>query len=94
MFTIATIVAEFLPGGGIIPYYRFEIVRLLNHHDSMGNYLMIAEIFFALYIVYFIVNNLVQMKKMKTNYWKTYWTLAEWGVIGFSLLAFVFYAYR
>ena len=60
----------------------------------MGTYLMIAEIIFVLYIIYFIINNLVQMKKMKGNYWKTYWNLAEWGVIGFSLLAGVFYAYR
>ena len=94
LFSIATIVAEFIPGGGILPYWRIEIVRLLHHHDSMGTYLMIAETVFVFYILYFLINNLVQMKRLGAKYWTTYWTLAEWGVIGFSLLAGVLYGYR
>ena len=94
LFVIATIVAEFIPGGGILPYSRFEVVRLLHHHEELGTYLMIAETVFVFYILYFIVVNLNAMKKMKHNYWKTYWSMAEWVLIGLASLAGLLYAYR
>lgn len=94
MFTIATIIAEFIPGGGILPYYRFEIVRLLHHHDSLGTYLMIAETVFVTYIIYFIVVNLVQMKKLGKEYWKTYWVMLELAIIALAFVAGILYIYR
>ena len=94
LFVIATIVAEFIPGGGVLPYSRIEIVRLLHHHEALGTYLMIAEAIFVLYILYFIVMNLYMMKKLKKKYWKTYWTLTEWVIIGLAFVAGFFYCYR
>ena len=47
---------------------------------------MIAETIFVFYILYFIINNLIQMKKQQSKYWKSYWTLAEWAIV---ILAFV-----
>ena len=41
LFGIVTIVAEFLPGGGIKPYWRIEPVRLLHHHESLGSFIMV-----------------------------------------------------
>lgn len=78
----------------MLPYSRIEIVRLLHHHEALGTYLIIAEGIFAFYIIYFIVSNLYSMKKMKTKYWKTYWSLAEWALIGLAFVAVFFYVYR
>ena len=55
---------------------------------------MIAEIIFVFYIIYFIFCELVAMKKMKKKYWKSYWTLAEWAVIGLAFIAGGLYVYR
>ena len=38
LFGIATVVAEFVPGGGIKPYQRFEIIRLLHHYEDTGEF--------------------------------------------------------
>ena len=94
LFGICTFIAEFIPGGGIIPYWRIEPVRLLHHHQAGGTFNLICEIAFCLYIVYFIVKQLAEMKKQKGQYWKSYWTLAEWSVIGLSLMAVGLYSYR
>lgn len=94
LFAIGTIVAEFMPGGGIIPYYRFEIVRLLHHHEKLGRFIILCECIFVFYIIYFLISQLVMMKKLKSAYWRSYWTMAEWGVIILAGVAGFFYAAR
>ena len=94
LFAICTIVAEFIPGGGIKPYWRIEPVRLLHHHQASGTFNMLCEIVFVAYIIFFIIKQMNEMRKQKKMYWKSYWTLAEWGVIILSLMAIALYAYR
>ena len=94
LFAICTIVAEFIPGGGIIPYWRFDIVRLLHHHEKLGTFLVICEVIFLFYLIYFIVKQIYLMKKLKKEYWKDNWIIAEWAVISLSIVAIFFYAYR
>ncbi len=94
LFAIATIVAEFMPGGGILPYYRFEIVRLLHGHEKLGRFILFCEVIFAAYILYFLAHQFVLMRRHKDQYWKSYWTLAEWGIIGMAGAAGFFYGAR
>ena len=47
LFGICTIVAEFIPGGGIKPYYRIEPVRLLHYHESSGTFFLVRKPFFT-----------------------------------------------
>ena len=94
LFVIATLVAEFIPGGGILPYSRFEIVRLLHHHEKSGTLLQIAEIIYVLFILSFIFQQLAMMKKLRKKYWKSYWPIAEWSVIILSFVAFFLYGWR
>ena len=94
LFGICTIIAEFMPGGGILPYWRIEIVRLLHHHDSAGYVILCCEAIFVLFILHFIYKQFVEMKKQKKQYWKSYWTLAEWSLIFLAFAAMFLYAYR
>ncbi len=36
---------------------------------------------FCLYIVYFIFDEVTNMKRLGKQYWKTYWVLADLGLI-------------
>lgn len=81
LFGIVTIVAEFLPGGGIFPYWRIDPVRLLRHHDKAGGFILFCEIVFCFYLIYFIYKEAKMMYKLRRNYFKSYWSLAEWTII-------------
>eukprot|EP00094_Tigriopus_californicus_P011733 TCALIF_11336-PA protein Name:"Similar to lov-1 Location of vulva defective 1 (Caenorhabditis elegans)" AED:0.02 eAED:0.02 QI:96/0.94/0.83/1/0.71/0.80/36/119/3138 len=93
LFGIGTIVAEFLPGGGIRPYRRFEIVRLLHHHEATGEFILLCEIIFVLYILYYIYEQLILMKRLGKKY-LSYWTLADWSIIICAFIAIFFYVSR
>ena len=89
-----TLVAEFIPGGGILPYARIDVIRLLHHHEASGTFIMVMEICFVFYILYFIFGQFAEMKKYRKKYWKSYWALAEWTVILLAIIGGVLYAYR
>ena len=94
LFSIVTLVAEFIPGGGILPYARIDVIRLLHHHEASGTLIMVMEVCFVFYILYFIFGQLAEMKKLKKMYWKSYWALAEWTVILLAVVGAVLYAFR
>ena len=50
--------AEFLPGGGIKPYWRIEPVRLLHYHEKQGFFMMVDNhvcVWFAFYLHHFLI---------------------------------------
>ncbi len=96
LFGICTIVAEFIPGGGIMPFYRIDGVRLLESAD-WATYLTttICQGIFVAYIAYFFIHQFYEMKREGFKvYWRSYWAIAEWAVIGFSFAAIGLYFYR
>ncbi len=43
LFGICTIVAEFVPGGGILPYWRIEPVRLFQSGPD-GSFILFCQL--------------------------------------------------
>ena len=57
--------------------------------------MLLCQVVFALYILYFVAAQLVEMRrKGLAAYWRSYWALAEWAVIGLAAAAGGLYAYR
>ena len=95
LFGIATIIAEFIPGGGIFPYWRFEPVRLLHHHESFGSFILLCEIIFVIFFIYFAYREIKLWRKEGfKEYWSSYWSYAEWGVILMSFVGLGIYIVR
>ena len=94
LFGIVTIIAEFIPGGGILPFWRIEPVRLLHHHEPSGKFIMYCEIFFVLYIFYFTIKEIIEMKRRKMAYWHDYWSWGEWSIIIAAFVALGLYIHR
>ena len=90
LFGIATIVAEFIPGGGIMPYWRFDPVRLLHQHDPLGSFILFCEILFILYILFFTYKFIREVKTEGCSFFHTYWSIADVAIIftsyGLSLI--------
>jgi polycystin 1L2 len=94
LFGIATILAEFIPGGGIRPYWRFDPVRLLHHHETMGPFILGCEIIFIFYILFFTYKFIMEFKAEGLEYFSSYWSFADVTIIICAYSAIVIYGYR
>ena len=93
LFGIATVVAEFIPGGGIMPFWRFDPVRLLHYHEPIGGFILFCEIMFICYIMYFTYKFILEVKRQGCNYFD-YWSLADMVIIFGAFGAMAIYGYR
>ena len=93
LFGIATIVAEFIPGGGIMPFWRFDPVRLLHYHEPVGGFILLCEMLFVCYILYFTYKFILEVKRKGCSYFD-YWSIADMTIIFGSFCSFAIYGYR
>ncbi|KAF8772030.1 Polycystic kidney disease protein 1-like 2 [Argiope bruennichi] len=92
LFVVTTIVAEFLPGGGILPYYHIDPIRLLHYHTGSGLLQLVCQIGFVLFTLYYTVLVLRAFCREGREYFSQYWNIAElwnvlasWAVIGVEI---------
>ncbi|XP_035227906.1 polycystin-2-like isoform X2 [Stegodyphus dumicola] len=77
LFCAITILAEFIPGGGVIPYYHIDPLRLLNYHTGFGFFQAVTEIVFVIFTIFFTVRELRRMIREGREYFRQYWNVAE-----------------
>lgn len=77
---------EFPPTGGIIPYSRFETVKLLRYITASDYALMGVELVFAVFTLYYIIEEFIEIKENKLEYFKTFWNVIDLFVITVTLL--------
>ncbi|MCL4129991.1 UNVERIFIED_CONTAM: hypothetical protein GTU68_050411 [Idotea baltica] len=94
LFATCTILAEFNEGGGIIPKWRFEPLRLIKDDGIQGFITTVCEILFACATVFFTLKEFWNMKKQKCSYFNSYWNIAEICIILVSYGTIVIYVYR
>ncbi|XP_037093243.1 uncharacterized protein LOC119113030 [Pollicipes pollicipes] len=94
LFVGCTIVAELSPDGGIVPFFKFEPVRLLNYHSGFGLFVLICDVTFVGFIIYYTVREAKRARKQKKQYMSDPWNYLELGVIVLGYTAIVFYLYR
>ena len=94
LFGICTIMVEFTPGGGISPFYRFDAIRLIQHHDNFGLFVIICEVTFCIFLIYFTYHEIGQLCKIGRHYFDSYWSYAELTILGVGYSAIVVYVLR
>jgi len=94
LFAGCTIVAEFSPDGGIIPFFKFEPIRLLNYSSGFGLFVMICDATFVGFIIYYTVREVKRARYQKRVYLRDPWNYLEMTVILLGYTAIVFYLYK
>ena len=85
LFGVVKIVAEFV-GGGILPYYRVDILSLTREWNLRGYITFACEILFILSTLYYIINSLGILKQMGVRaFFKEAWNIVDVFTIGLSL---------
>ncbi|XP_064093787.1 uncharacterized protein LOC135206294 [Macrobrachium nipponense] len=94
LFGTGLLMAEYTPGGGIMPTHRFEGIRLLNHHSNFGAFVIVCEVVFILFIIFYTVREIRAMYTLGRAYFKNYWSFAEIAIIVASYAMMVIYGLR
>ena len=85
LFGVVKIVAEFV-GGGILPYYRVDILSLTREWNVRGYITFACEILFILSTLYYIINSLGILKQMGVRaFFKEAWNIVDVFTIGLSV---------
>ncbi|KAL3211152.1 hypothetical protein MRX96_000836 [Rhipicephalus microplus] len=94
LFGVVTIVAEFHPGGGVIPNVRIDAIRLMRYHQGFGLFVLLCELVFVGFIVYFTMHEFRTFLNLRIDYFRSYWNIAELVALGLSYSAMFFYISR
>uniref|UniRef100_A0A8D0HCN8 Polycystin 2 like 2, transient receptor potential cation channel n=1 Tax=Sphenodon punctatus TaxID=8508 RepID=A0A8D0HCN8_SPHPU len=73
LFCVVRLVVEFPATGGALPSWQFYSVKLLRYITYYDYFLASCEVIFCLFVFTFIIQELIKLKKMKTEYFKSAW---------------------
>ena len=94
LFTVSTLVAEFVPSGGVFTSYRFEPVSLMPYFTGAMMFQLACEILFLCFIIFYLVKEVRSLMREKCEYFKSFWNWVEVAVVTFSIAGLVIYFYR
>ncbi|CAG0904504.1 unnamed protein product [Cyprideis torosa] len=90
LFGIAQISAEFVPGGGIHPSWRFDVIRLIDDRVLTR----VCEILFACFTFYYTIRILRLLWKYQRKFFHEYWNWVELVLVCMSYAAIGVYVLR
>ncbi|GAB6019631.1 TRP-like ion channel Pkd2 [Chamberlinius hualienensis] len=94
LFCVIKLVMEFPATGGVIPSFSFRTVKLIRYVTVFDYFILACEIIFCFFIVYYIVEEVLEIMKIKWPYFKSVWNLLDIIVILISLVCIAFSIYR
>ena len=94
LFSTCMISAEFNEGGGMLPKWRFEPVRLIKGTDIQAQINTVCEVLFVAATAFFTLRELWNIKKQKCSYFFDNWNLMELCILFVSYTTIALYFYR
>ncbi|ESO83923.1 hypothetical protein LOTGIDRAFT_229509 [Lottia gigantea] len=93
-FCVVRLLIEFPATGGAIPSWTFRTVKLIRYVSAFDFFIMACEFIFVLFIFYYIVEEALEIKKHRLQYFKGFWNILDILVILLALVCMVFDIYR
>lgn len=62
LFCVVRLTVEFPPTGGAVSSWSFRTVKLLRYVTVFEYFIMACEFFFALFIVYYVIEELLEVR--------------------------------
>ncbi|XP_071538109.1 polycystin-2-like isoform X1 [Panulirus ornatus] len=90
LFCVIKLLFEFPATGGIIPSWSFRTVKLLRYVTPMDYFVLACEFIFVFFIIYYIIEEALEIKTLKCAYFKSIWNILDLLVIGISLMCIGF----
>ncbi|CAF3366379.1 unnamed protein product [Rotaria sp. Silwood1] len=94
LFIFVTIIAEFLPTGGIYPSARVEPISLLNNFQGFALFKLICGILYMIFIIYYMQREIRSLFNHRMKYFRDFWSYPEIGIIACSWAGLFIYLWR
>ncbi|CAF4055957.1 unnamed protein product [Adineta steineri] len=91
LLTAVTLLAEFLPTGGIYTTARFEPINFYTFTSILQ---LVCTIFYIFFIIYFMIIEIRLIFELRLKYFHQFWSLIQLGIIGCSLGSIGVYFWR
>ncbi|TFK09595.1 meckelin-like [Platysternon megacephalum] len=89
LFCVVRLVVEFPATGGALPSSQFYSVKLLRYVTYYDYFLASCEVIFCLFIFAFIIQEILKVKKLKTEYFKSAWNWLDMLLVSiFKFISF------
>ncbi|XP_013419430.1 polycystin-2 isoform X1 [Lingula anatina] len=94
LFCVIRLLVEYPATGGALSSWSFRTIKLIRY-VSVGDYFVMAcECIFILFIIYYIIEEVLEIKKHKVEYFKHFWNVVDILVLVISSVCIAFSIYR
>ncbi|CAF0976109.1 unnamed protein product [Adineta ricciae] len=94
LFCQVQLLFEFPAVGGVVTSYKFRAVKLLRYVTIFDYFVLSCEILLALFVVYYTVEEMLEIKTMKSQYFGSVMNCLDLIVIILSYVCMAFNIYR
>ncbi|NXA46347.1 PK2L2 protein, partial [Nothocercus julius] len=94
LFCIIRLVVEFPATGGALTSSQIYSVKLLRYVTYYDYFLASCEVTFCLFVIAFIIHEVIKIAKLKTEYFRSAWNWLNILLVVISILAIAFNIYR
>ncbi|KAA8577669.1 hypothetical protein FQN60_003423 [Etheostoma spectabile] len=94
MFCVIRLVVEFPATGGAIPSYQIRTVKLIRYVTNWDYFILGCEMVFCLFIMYYVVEEILELRIHRLSYFKSIWNILDVVVIMLAIVAIVFNVFR
>ena len=85
---------EYPATGGCIPYYKFRTLKLLRYVTPMDQFVLACECIFVLFLLYYSIEEIIEISKHKMEYFKDFWNIVDVLVVLMGIVCVAFNVYR
>ncbi|KAF7252827.1 Polycystin-2 [Varanus komodoensis] len=94
LFCIIRLLAEFPPTGGLLTSWQFQPLKLIHYISPFDFFLAACEIVFCLFIIYYMVEEILEIHFHRLFYFRNLWNCLDVLIIVLSLAAIGINIYR
>ncbi|XP_019902754.1 polycystic kidney disease 2-like 1 protein isoform X2 [Esox lucius] len=94
LFCVITLLVEFPATGGAITSYQIRTVKLIRYISTWDYFIMGCESVFCLFILYYIVEETLELRIHGFSYFSSIWNTLDVVVILLAVVAIIFNVFR
>ncbi|XP_043407852.1 polycystic kidney disease 2-like 1 protein isoform X2 [Chelonia mydas] len=94
LFCVLRLVVEFPATGGAIPSWQIRTVKLIRYVSTWDFFIVACEIIFCVFIFYYVVEEILELRIHRLQYFTSVWNILDVVVILLSIVAIVFHIFR
>lgn len=94
LFCIIRLLVEFPATGGLLTSWQFQTVKLIHYISPFDIVLAICEITFCLFVAYYIVEEILEIRTHQLHYFRGVWNCLDVVIIVLSVVAIAINIHR